>query len=80
MSQGNYTINVNAGTTTLKSAKAITIQSGDSITLKVAITSIVINGQGITMKGPKIAVTANAELEADGGGMMTLKAGMININ
>lgn len=80
ISQGNYSISVTAGTTTIKSGQAITIQSNDSITLKVALSTVVINAQGVTVKGPKIALTANAELEADGGGMMTLKAGMININ
>jgi len=80
ISAGNYTINVNAGSYTLKTGQAITIQSGQSITLKVALSSIVIDSTGVTVKGPKLALTANAELEADGGGMMTLKAGMININ
>ena len=80
VSQGNYTINVTAGTTTLKSGQAITIQSGQSITLKVALSTIVIDSTGVAIKGPKIGMKANAELEADGGSMMTLKAGAIAIN
>ena len=80
ISQGNYTINVTAGSTTLKSGQDITIQSGSSITLKVALSTVVIDSSGVTIKGPKISIKANAEMEADGGGMMTLKAGAIAIN
>jgi type VI secretion system secreted protein VgrG len=72
VSQGNHSITVSAGTST--------INAGQSITLQVGSNSIVINTSGITINGTQIGLTASASMSANGGGSMTLQAGMISIN
>ncbi len=72
VSQGNHTITVSAGSST--------ITAGQSITLQVGGNSLVINTEGVTINGIQIGLTASTKLAANGGGMMTLQAGMININ
>lgn len=72
VSAGNHSVTVSAGTST--------ISAGQSITLKVGANSIVIDTSGVTINGTKIGLTASAQLQANGGGQMTLQAGMISIN
>ena len=72
VSQGNHSITVSAGSST--------ITAGQSITLQVGANSIVVNTQGVTINGTQIGLTASAQLQANGGGQMTLQAGMISIN
>lgn len=72
VSQGNHSITVTAGSST--------ISAGQSITLKVGANSITIDNTGVAINGTKIALSADAELTANGGGSMTLQAGMISIN
>jgi type VI secretion system secreted protein VgrG len=72
VSQGNHSITVSAGSST--------IEAGQSITLKVGGNSITIDTTGVSINGTKIALQAQAELTANGGGEMTLQAGMISIN
>ena len=72
VSQGNHSITVSAG--------SCTITAGQSITLQVGGNSIVVNTQGVTINGTQIGLTASAQLQANGGGQMTLQAGMISIN
>ena len=72
VSAGNHTISVDAGSSTIKAAQSITLQVGGN--------SIVVNTEGVTINGTKIGLTAQAMLQANGGGEMTLQAGMISIN
>ncbi len=72
VSQGNHSISVTAGSST--------ISAGQSITLKVGGNSITVDTSGVSINGVRIALSANAELTANGGGSMTLQAGMISIN
>jgi type VI secretion system secreted protein VgrG len=72
VSQGNHSITVSAGSST--------ISAGQSITLQVGANSIVVNTEGVTINGTQIGLTASAQLSANGGGQMTLQAGMISIN
>jgi type VI secretion system secreted protein VgrG len=72
VSQGNHSIEVTAGSST--------ISAGQSITLKVGSNSITIDTTGVSINGTKIALSANAELTANGGGEMTLQAGLVKIN
>jgi type VI secretion system secreted protein VgrG len=72
VSQGNHSITVSQGSST--------ITAGQSITLQVGANSIVVNTQGVTINGTQIGLTASAQLSANGGGQMTLQAGMISIN
>jgi len=72
VSTGNHSITVSAGSSTITAAQ--------SITLKVGGNSIVIDTSGITINGTQIQMTASASMTANGGGSMTLQAGMIAIN
>lgn len=78
--QGDQTISIKAGQQTTEAAK--------SITLKVGGNSIVINSQGVTIKGTNITIDGQAGVkikggsmaEVTGGGMLTLKGGLVKIN
>ena len=72
VSSGNRTVKVDAGSYTLEAAV--------KITLKVGSNTIEISQSGIEIKGLQIKLKADAMGEFDGGGMLTLKAGMVKIN
>ncbi len=72
VSQGNHSITVSAGSST--------ITAGQSITLSVGANSLTLDSSGLTVSATQIQLTASAGLTAKGGPMMTLQAGMININ
>lgn len=80
VSTGNHTIDISAGASEISAAK--------SITLKVAGNSIVIDTKGITINGTMldfsgsstVSMKASASMTLDGGGAMTVKAGMVSIN
>ena len=72
VSQGNHTITISQGSSTITAMQSITLQVGGN--------SVVINTQGVTINGTQIGLTASAQLSANGGGQMTLQAGMISIN
>ena len=80
VSAGNHTITVSQGSSTIDVAQAVTVKSKQSITLQVGGNSITIDTSGVSVNGIKIALQASAELTANGGGEMTLQAGMISIN
>jgi type VI secretion system secreted protein VgrG len=90
VSQGNNTVTVSAGNDSLTvtqgnhsitvSAGSSTITAGQSIKLQVGANSIVVNTEGVTINGTQIGLTASTQLQANGGGQMTLQAGMISIN
>lgn len=58
---------------TITAQSSITLDAGMKITLKVGSTKIEMTPAGITIKAP-------GSVDVNGGGMMKLKAGMININ
>jgi type VI secretion system secreted protein VgrG len=81
VSQGNDSLTVTTGNHTITVSKgSSTITAQQSITLQVGGNSIVINTSGITINGTQIQMTASASMTANGGGSMTLQAGMISIN
>ncbi|WP_237216239.1 type VI secretion system Vgr family protein [Falsiroseomonas oryziterrae] len=85
---GNMGTKVDTGNYTLKtSAGAVTIEAGQSITLKVGSNSVVIDNTGITIKGTMLTLKGDAKADlvspmttVKGDGMLTLKGGMTMIN
>ena len=85
---GNYKMGVSKGTYDVKAdAGAITIEAGQTITLKVGGSSLEITASGITLKAPTVTVKADGQVaiaspatEVKGDGMLTLKGGMVMIN
>jgi type VI secretion system secreted protein VgrG len=79
LNQGNHSLKVDAGKSD--------VEAMVSITLKVGQNSMVIDQQGITIKGIMIKIEASAMAnmkspmtEVDGDGMLTLKGGVTMIN
>jgi type VI secretion system secreted protein VgrG len=72
ISAGNYSINVNAG--------KMTVQAAQSLELTVGQSSIQLSPSGITISAPQISLKGSATGSFDGGGMLTLKGGMVKIN
>lgn len=75
------------GTQSITVTQAVTYESMESITLKVGGNSIKIDQTGITLSGTMIKVSAEAQLQTTGAiaqhnasGMMTLQAGIIQVN
>ena len=68
------------GTTKHSSTGAMTIESPASIELKVGGNTIKLDPSGITINGIMIKTKASAMAEHDGGGMMTVKGGIVMIN
>lgn len=86
--KGNETTTIKMGDHILKtSLGSIMMEAMQSITLKVGSNSIVIDQMGVTIKGIKVAVEAQATLDAKspmttvkGDGILTLKGGLTLIN
>ena len=55
ISQGNLSIAITAGSGT--------IEAGQTITLKVGSSSIVVSQQGVTIKGPQVSVQGTAQVQ-----------------
>jgi len=72
VSTGNHSITISSGSSTINAAQSITLQVGSN--------SITISTTGITMNGGQISATASETMSLDGGGQMSLTAGMIGIN
>ena len=66
--KGNHKLKVSAGNSTIDAAK--------SITLKVGGNSIVINQQGITIKGMKVTIDAKTKADMKAGMAATVSAGL----
>ena len=88
VSQGEHSLDVSAGGSKTTTGKAfevtanteIKLTATSSITLTVGGSSIKIDASGVTVTGTKIAGSASAQMALDGGGMMKLTGGIININ
>ena len=81
VSQGNHSVTVSAGNHSLTiSAGKSDVSAATSITLTSGASSVKISPSGVEISGPTIKLTADASLTADGGGSMSLTAGMISIN
>jgi len=81
VSQGNDSLTVSTGNHSITvSSGSSTVSAAQSITLKVGSNSITISTTGITMNGGQISATASETMSLDGGGEMSLTAGMIGIN
>ncbi len=86
--KGNDTLTVTQGNVSVKAAAGkVTIEAGTSIELKVGANSIKIDTSGVTIKGTAVKATASmaAEIKGnmtklEGGGMVTIKGGMVMIN
>jgi len=88
VSQGNEDVTISLGNFTLDtSAGKVEVTAAQSIELKVGPSSVLINNQGVTIKGPMINVEGTAMLTAKaptstvkGDMLLTLKGGMTMIN
>lgn len=86
--QGNHSLTLDQGNQTTKvSVGSESHEAMQQISLKVGENSIVINQQGITIQGLKIAIQGTVQIQAtapiiqvSADGMLTLKGGMTMIN
>ena len=72
VSSGNHTIDVSAGKSAITAAQSITLTVGGS--------SIKIEPAAITISAPQIKLQASGTMTIDGGGSLTVTAGMVSIN
>ncbi len=63
---GNYKVDISAGSASIKAMQAITIESTQSITLKVAGNSVTIDMTGVTVKGTMISIQGQAQTVVKG--------------
>ena len=80
VSVGNHTLSVSAGSSTISVGQSLTVSANLGITLSCGPCSIALSPSGITISGPMISASADATMTLNGGGEMTLQAGMIMIN
>jgi type VI secretion system secreted protein VgrG len=89
VSVGNYTLECSAGNAKSTTGQAFEVSAGTSIKLSANVsielscgpTSLKLDPiAGVTISGPMVKVSADAEMQLSGGGMMALSAGLININ
>jgi type VI secretion system secreted protein VgrG len=81
VSQGNQSVTVSAGNHSLTvSAGKSDVSAATSITLTSGGTTIKVSPSGVEISGPQVQVTADASMTLNGGGSMSLSAGMISIN
>ena len=79
ISQGNLSIAITAGSGT--------IEAGQTITLKVGASSVVVNQQGVTIKGAMVSVDGTTQVQVQapstqvtGSATLVLSGGVVNIN
>src|SRR5579859_656959 len=85
---GNLTIKVDGsltiqaqGSTVLKSAADLTVQSGTGMTVKAGTSLAGSSGTGLTLQaGTTLEAKASASGTIDGGGMLAVKGGVVQIN
>ncbi len=88
VSQGGHALSVSAGGSKTSTEQAFEVTANTSIkltaTASIELTcggaSIKISPSGITISAPQISGSADATMSLDGGGKMTLNAGIISIN
>ena len=89
VNSGNDELTIKSGNQTIKvSAGKSEITAGQEITLKVGANSIKIDNTGITIKGTKVDIQANATITVkasamatvEGSASLTLKGGLVKIN
>jgi type VI secretion system secreted protein VgrG len=88
ISAGNQSLSISAGGSTTTTGQAFEITAGTSVKLTATAsieltcggTSLKLDPSGVTISGPMIKGSADAEMQLSGGGMMSLSAGLININ
>lgn len=76
---GNLTIDV-SGSITLKSGTSLTAQAGTSLTNQAGTTLENKAGTTLTNQGLEVQSKASATQTVDGGGMLTLKGGLVKLN
>lgn len=86
LNNGNYVLSVVGGSGTMKTDKALILESTQSIELKVGSNKISLSSSGISINGMTIAVEASATAElkgamttVSGSGMTQVSGGIINI-
>lgn len=85
---GDLSIDVSAGEATLTAANKITLKVGSntlvidtsSIKLTVGGSSVKLEQSGVTVSGTQVKVQGSAMAEVNGGGQLTLKGGIVQIN
>lgn len=76
---GNLTIDV-SGSITFKSGTSLTAQAGTSLSNQAGTTLENKAGTTLTLEGLEVQGKASAAATVDGGGMLTLKGGLVKIN
>jgi type VI secretion system secreted protein VgrG len=72
VSTGNYSININSGKMSVNAMQEIQLTCGPC--------SIQISPSGITISGPQISLSADGTGSFNGGGQLSLTAGIVSIN
>jgi type VI secretion system secreted protein VgrG len=81
VSQGNDSLTVSAGNQSTKiSAGSASTEAMQSITLKVGSSSVTIDQTGVTIKGMKITIDGSLQTQVQGGAMVQVKGGIVQIN
>ena len=88
VSAGNQKTDVSAGGSKTTTGQAFEVTAGTSVKLTATAsieltcggTSLKLDPSGVTISGPMIKGSADAEMQLSGGGMMSLSAGLIKIN
>ncbi|MBR0656292.1 type VI secretion system Vgr family protein [Plastoroseomonas arctica] len=79
--KGDTALKVTTGNRTVKvDSASYTLEAAVKITLKVGSNSIEISQSGIEIKGIQFTVKADGMGTVDGGGMLTVKGGIVKIN
>ncbi len=88
LSQGNDSLTLSTGNQSTKAtAGKITLEAGQSITLKCGPSTVELTPSGITIKGAMVTVEGSAKatvkgpmVDVAGDGMVTVKGGIVKIN
>jgi type VI secretion system secreted protein VgrG len=87
LKKGDDKLDVENGNQNVWVSKEITVEAGQKITLKVGASTIVMDGQSITLKSPQITAKADATFtatspksEVKGDAVLILQGGIVKIN
>ncbi|WP_052134213.1 type VI secretion system Vgr family protein [Sphingomonas sp. 37zxx] len=76
---GNLTIKV-SGNVTIQASGSCSVEATGALSVKGSSSVAIEAGSSLTLKGATVAVSASGTGSFDGGGMLELKGGMVNLN
>lgn len=86
LSNGNYTLKVKGGSGSVKTDKALKLESTESIELKVGSNKISLSAEGVSINGMMVKIIGTGTTEVNssmltlkGSGMTNISGGLINI-